>query len=103
MKRRAKPSKKVRKVEISPSELIRSALSRCRKAELIDFLVDFSKQYLEVRRELEARLNVEKPVIKAVQRAGGEQAKQWAAEMIRADAGGFICDTELERLAESKS
>ncbi len=189
MTRRAKPTKKVRKVEPSPSELIRSALSKCKKAELIDFLVEFSKEHLEVRRELETRLNVEKPVsllvndieiaialatdfderrmnynfdydhesyeavekglkkliehgeleeakrlslelmkrgsyqvacsdeglmsyeiedclkpvIKAVKRTGGEQAKQWAAEMIRADEGGFICDSELGKLAGLKS
>ncbi|MCS7470032.1 hypothetical protein NZK35_25590 [Stieleria sp. ICT_E10.1] len=175
MKRRAKPTNKVDKVEPSPSELIRSAISKCKKAVLIDLLVEFAKQHLEVRRELEARLNIEKPVslllddietaialatdfderrmnynfdydhesyeavekglkklvqheeleeakrlsielmkrgsyqvacsdeglmsyeiedclkpvIKAVKRAGGEQAKQWAAEMIRADEGGF--------------
>jgi hypothetical protein len=44
-----------------------------------------------------------KPVIKAVKRTGGEQAKQWAAEMIRADEGGFICDAELGKLAGPKS
>ena len=44
-----------------------------------------------------------KPVIKAVKLAGGEHAKQWAAEMIRADEVGFVCDTELRKLAESKS
>ncbi|MEM6692626.1 MAG: hypothetical protein AAF664_24565 [Planctomycetota bacterium] len=44
-----------------------------------------------------------KPVIKAVKRTGGEQAKQWAAEMIRADEGGFICDSELGNLAGPKS
>ncbi len=189
MKPRAKPTKKVHNVETSPSDLIRSGLSKCKKAELVDFLMGFSKQHLEVRRELETRLNVEKPVslvvndiesaialatdfderrmnynfdydgesyeavekglkklvqheeleeakrlsielmkrgsyqvafsdeglmsyeiedclklvIKAVKRAGGEQAKQWASEMIRADEVGFICDKELEKLAEVKS
>lgn len=189
MRRRVTPNKKVRKVEPSPSELIRSALGKCKKAELIDFLVEFSKKHLEVQRELEARLNVEKPVslvvndietaislatdfderrmnynfdydqesyeavekglkkliergeleeakrlslelmkrgsyqvacsdeglmtyeiedclkpvIKVVKRAGGEQARQWAAEMIRADEGGFICDAELGQLAGPKS
>lgn len=44
-----------------------------------------------------------KPVIKAVKREGGQPAKQWATEMIAADEGGFICDTELRKLAESKS
>ncbi|WP_153556667.1 hypothetical protein [Roseimaritima sediminicola] len=43
-----------------------------------------------------------KPVIKAVKRAGGEQAKQWAAEMIRADEVGYICDAELEKLTQAK-
>jgi len=62
MKRPNKPAKKVRKTERSPSELIRSALGKCKKAELIDFLVGFSKEHLEVRRELESRLSVEKPV-----------------------------------------
>lgn len=189
MTRRAKSTKNARKVEPSPSELIRQALSKCKKADLIDLLVEFSKQCLDVRRELEARLNVEKPVsllvkdieieiglatdfderrmnynfdydhesyeavekglkkliehgeleeakrlslelmkrgsyqvacsdeglmsyeiedclkpvIKAVKRTGGEQAKQWAAEMIRADEGGFICDSELGNLAGPKS
>ncbi|TWU18858.1 hypothetical protein [Allorhodopirellula heiligendammensis] len=189
MTRRAKPTKKFRKDDLSPSELIRSALSKCKKAELIDFLVEFSKQHLEVQRELEARLNVEKPVslvvndietaialatdfderrmnynfdydhesyeavekglkkliehgeleeakrlslelmkrgsyqvacsdeglmsyeiedclkpvIKAVKRAGGKQAKQWAAEMIRADEVGFIGDAEFGKLAGLKS
>jgi hypothetical protein len=189
MKRRAKPAKKVRKVEPSPSDLIRSALSKCKKADLIDYLVEFSNQHLEVRRELETRLSVEKPVslvvndiesaivlatdfderrmndnfdydhesyqavekglkkliehgeleeakrlsielmkrgsyqvacsdeglmsyeiedclkpvIQAVKRAGGEQAKQWSAEMIRADEGGFICDVELGKLTGSRA
>ncbi len=189
MKRRVKTTKKVRKAEPSPSELIRSALSKCKKAELIDFLVEFSEEDLEIRRELEASLNVEKPVslvvddielaidlatyfdkrrlnsnfdydgdsyeavekglkkliahgeleeakrlsielmkrgsyqaacsdeglmidrienclkpvIKAVKRAGGEEAKQWAGEMIRVDKGGFICDSQLGRLAKSKA
>ncbi len=189
MKRRATPKKKVPKAKVSPSELIRAALGKCKKADLIDFLVEFSTQHLEVQRELETRLSVEKPVslvvndietaialatdfderrmnynfdydhesyeavekglkklvqhdeleeakrlclelmkrgsyqvacsdeglmtyeiedclkpvIKAVKRAGGEQAKQWAAEMIRADEVGFICDKELEKLAELKS
>ena len=185
MKRRATPTKKVSKAKVSPRELIRSALNKCKKADLIDFLVEFSNEHLEVRRELETRLDIEKPVslvvndiesaitlatdfderrmnynfdydhdsyeavekglkkliehgeleeakrlsielmkrgsyqvacsdeglmtyeiedclksvIKAVKRAGGEQAKQWAAEMIRADEGGFICDVELGQLA----
>lgn len=189
MNRRAKPTKKIRKIEPSPSELIRSALRKCKKADLIDFLVEFSNEHLEVQRELETRLSVEKPVslvvndvesaialatdfderrmnynfdydhesyeavekglkkliehgeleetkrlsielmksgsyqvacsdeglmcyeiedclkpvIKAVKHAGGEQAKQWAAEMIRADEVGFICDKELEKLAAVKS
>ena len=189
MKRRAKPTKKVPKAKVSPSELIRSALGKCKKADLIDFLVEFSTQHLEVRRELETRLSVEKPVslvvndiesaialatefddrrmnynfdydyasyeavemglkklvqheeldeakrlsvelmkrgsyqvecsdeglmtqeiedclkpvIKAVKREGGLQAKQWAAEMIAVDRVGFICDTELQKLAELKS
>ena len=189
MKRRATPKKKAPKAKVSPSELIRSALSKCKKADLVDYLVEFSKEHLEVRRELEARLKIEKPVslvvndiesaialatdfderrmnynfdydhesyeavekgfkkliehgeleeakrlslelikrgsyqvacsdeglmtyeiedclkpvIKAVKRAGGEQAKQWAAEMTRADEVGFICDEELEKLAEVKS
>lgn len=173
MTRRAKPSKKVRTVKTSHTDSIRSALSKCKKADLIDFLVEFSSQHLEVRRELESLLKVEKPVslevndvesaialatdcdgrrmncnfdyddesyeavekglktlvehgeleeakrlsielmkrgsyqvscsdeglmtyeiedclkpvIKTVKRAGGEQAKQWAAEMIGADEG----------------
>lgn len=62
MKRCAKPTKKVRKAKVSPSELIRSALGKCKKADLIDFLVEFSNEHLEVQRELETRLNVEKPV-----------------------------------------
>jgi hypothetical protein len=189
MKRYAKPTKKVRKVKVSPSELIRFSLSKCKKADLVQFLVEFANQHLEVRRELESRLNVEKPVslvvhdielaialatdfderrmnynfdydgesyeavekglknlvqqdeleeakrlsielmkrgshqvacsdeglmsyeiedclkpvIKAVKRADGEQARRWAAEMLRADEGGFICDVELGELAEVKS
>ncbi|TWU02922.1 hypothetical protein [Stieleria varia] len=189
MKRGAKSTKKVPKAKVSPSELIRSALGKCKKPDLIDFLVEFSNQHVEVQRELESHLNVEKPfslvvidiesaialatdfderrmnynfnydhesyeavekrlkklidheeledakrlslelmkrgsyqvacsdeglmsyeiedclkpVIKAVKRAGGEPAKQWAAEMIRADKVGFICDNELRKLAESKS
>ena len=62
MKRRATPKKKVAKAKVSPSELIRSALGKCKKAELVDFLVEFSTQHLEVQRELETRLSVEKPV-----------------------------------------
>lgn len=189
MKRRATPKKKVPKAKVSPSELIRSALGKCKKADLIDFLVMFSSDHLEVRRELEASLNVEKPVsllvndiqtaialatdfderrinhnfdydydsyeavekglkmliqkgeleeakrlaielmkrgsyqvacsdeglmsyeieeclkpvIRAVKGAGGAEAKRWAAEMNRADEVGCICDTELRKLAESKS
>ena len=188
MKRRATPKKKVPKAKVSPSELIRSALGKCKKADLIDFLVEFSNEHLELQRELETRLSVEKPislvvddiesaialatdfderrmnynfdydqdsyeavekglkkliehgeleeakrlsielmkrgsyqvacsdeglmsyeiedclkpVIKAVKREGRELAKQWAAEMIRADEVGCICDTELRKLAESK-
>jgi hypothetical protein len=60
MIRRATPTKKIPKAKVSPSELIRSALGKCKKADLIDFLVDFSTQHLEVRRELETRLSVEK-------------------------------------------
>ena len=44
-----------------------------------------------------------KPVVNAVKREGGEPANQWAAEMIRADEVGCICDNELRKLAESKS
>ena len=62
MKRRATPKKKVAKTKLSPSELIRSALGKCKKAELVDYLVEFSTQHLEVQRELETRLSVEKPV-----------------------------------------
>jgi len=189
MKRRATPKKKVAKAKVSPSELIRSALGKCKKAELVDFLVEFSTQHLEIQRELETRLSVEKPVsllvndietaialatdfderrmnynfdydhdsyeavekglkkliehgelkeakrlsielmkrgsyqvacsdeglmsyeiedclkpvVNAVKHEGGEPAKQWAAEMIRADEVGCICDNELRKLAESKS
>lgn len=189
MKSRATPTKKVPKAKVSTSELIRAALEKCKKVELVDFLVEFSNEHLDVQRELETRLNVEKPVslevkdiesaialatdfdnrrvnynfdydhnsyktvekglkkliqneeldeakrlsielmkrgsyqvacsdeglmsdeiedclkpvIQAVKLANGEPAKQWAAEMIRADKVGFICDTELRKLAESKS
>lgn len=41
-----------------------------------------------------------KPVVNAIKREGGQQAKQWAAEMIRADEVGCICDTELSKLKE---
>ena len=47
---------------MSPSELIRSALGKCKKVDLVDFLGEFSNEHLEVQRELETRLNVEKPV-----------------------------------------
>ena len=189
MKRRTKSTTNVRKEEVSPNELIRSALSKCKKSDLIELLVEFSNEHLEVRRELESRLSVVKPVtlivgdvesaialatdfderrmnynfdydyasyevveaglkkliqyeeleeakrlsidlmkqgshqvecsdeglmtqeiedclkpvIKEVKRQGGQQARQWAAEMIAADRVGFICDTELQKLAESKS
>jgi hypothetical protein len=186
MKRRAAPTKKIPKTKVTPSELIRSALGSCKKADLIDLLVDFSTRHREVQRELETRLSIEKPVtlvvndietaialatdfdksqmnynfdydhdsyevvekglkklvqqdeleeakrlsielikrgsyqvacsdeglmsyeiedclkpvISAVKREGTQQAKQWAAEMLRADEVGFICDTELRQLAE---
>jgi hypothetical protein len=189
MKRSAKPAKTVPKAKVSSSDLIRSALSKCKKADLVDYLVEFSNEHLEVQRELETRLGVEKPVslvvndiesaialatdfderrmnynfdydydsygavekglkkliergeleeakrlsielmksgsyqvacsdeglmsyeiedclkpvIKAVKREGREPAKRWAAEMIRADEVGCICNTELRKLAESKS
>lgn len=48
MKRRATPTKKVPKAKVSPIELIRSALGKCKEADLIDFLVEFSNQHLEV-------------------------------------------------------
>ena len=189
MKQRATRKSKVPKAKVSPSELIRFELGKCKKADLIDFLVEFSNEHLEVQRELETRLSVEKPislvvddiesaialatdfderrmnynfdydhesyqgvekglkkliehgeleeakrlsielmkrgsyqvacsdeglmscemedclkpVIKAVKREGRVPAKQWAAEMIRADEVGCICDTELRKLAESMS
>lgn len=189
MTRRTKPTKKASKAKGSPIELIRSALAKCKKADLIDLLVEFSTQHIQVRRELQKRLGVEKPVslvvddiksaiaratdcddrrmndnfdydqesyetvekglrklikhgeleaakrlsielikrgsyqvarsdeglmndeiedclkpvIKAVKRTGGQQAKRWADEMIAADEVGCICDTELRELAETKS
>lgn len=62
MNRHAKPSKELPKADVSPSGLIRSALGKCTKADLIDFLVEFSNEHIKVRRELEIRLSVEKPV-----------------------------------------
>ncbi|MFO0868834.1 MAG: hypothetical protein U0935_07760 [Pirellulales bacterium] len=38
------------------------------------------------------------PVIRAVQKAGGQEAVKWAAEMQRADRVGFICEQELAKL-----
>lgn len=61
MKSHAKPTKQARRVEVAPSELIRSALGKCKKAELLDLLVDFSKQHLEIRRELKAQRNHSNP------------------------------------------
>ncbi|MCA9050763.1 MAG: hypothetical protein KDA89_18620 [Planctomycetaceae bacterium] len=41
-----------------------------------------------------------KLVINAVKTDENAGASQWAAEMLRADRVGFICDQELKRLAE---
>ena len=38
------------------------------------------------------------PVIRAVGKAGGAAAVEWAKKMISADRGGFICDEELKKL-----
>ena len=38
------------------------------------------------------------PVIRVVQKAGGQEAVKWAAEMQRADRVGFICEQELAKL-----
>lgn len=39
-----------------------------------------------------------KPVIQAVKAAGADEAAKWAAEMLKADRMGFICEQELARL-----
>jgi len=39
-----------------------------------------------------------KPVMQAVQSAGGKAATKWAVEMLRADRIGFICDRKLKEL-----
>ena len=40
-----------------------------------------------------------RPVIQAVQSAGGKEAAKWALKMLSADRVGFICDKELNTLA----
>lgn len=40
-----------------------------------------------------------RPIIRAVEAAGGDQAVKWAAKMQRADRVGFICDNELAEIA----
>jgi len=39
-----------------------------------------------------------KPVIQAVQAAGGVEGAKWASDMQKADRVGFICDKELAKL-----
>jgi hypothetical protein len=39
-----------------------------------------------------------KPVIQAVQAAGGDEAVKWAGDMQQADRMGFICERELAKL-----
>lgn len=189
MKRQASQSgKRSSQHKISPSELIRTALTKRKKAELIDLLVEYADENIEIRRDLESRFEIEKPtnlvvtdvdiairqatqvderrlnhnfdydygayeaaqtglkrlvetgeheeakrlslelmkrgsyqvacsdegmmteeiedclkpVIKAFAKTGGVEAKEWATAMIAADEVGFICDTELTKIAKGK-
>ena len=42
-----------------------------------------------------------KPVIRAVEAVGGDQAAKWGFEMQIADRVGFICDKELSKLQDA--
>ncbi|WP_186774665.1 hypothetical protein [Allorhodopirellula solitaria] len=43
-----------------------------------------------------------KPVIKAIAKTGGVEAKEWATAMIAADEVGFICEAELKKITKGK-
>ena len=62
MKRSAsESSKRSGKAEMSPGKLLRTALTKCKKAELVDLLVEYADEHLEVMRDLESRLEIDKP------------------------------------------
>lgn len=54
--------RKMPKRLVVPTQLIEVALKKKTKAELVQFLVGFAKNHLNVRRSLEDELEIEKPV-----------------------------------------
>ena len=56
------PASGRRDSKASSIELIRVALNKVKKTELIELLVMFSEEHAEIRRDLEIRLSIAKPV-----------------------------------------
>ena len=61
-KSRKKPPRKTSRHSVDPIQLIEIALKKQTKAELLQLLVGFAEDNLEVRRAFENALEIEKPV-----------------------------------------
>tara|TARA_R110002111_G_scaffold206545_2_gene270879 strand:+ start:259 stop:828 length:570 start_codon:yes stop_codon:yes gene_type:complete len=61
-KAKRRPGPKQASVKFNETALIHSALAKRKKGELIDLLVTYSENEVSIRRDLENRLGIEKPV-----------------------------------------